>query len=474
MRMNCTFAQELYFSNNPKLNSKTFYSKVIGENSTGIYLLRFKDPDIKYTFSVDIFNHNLDFLESQDFKLSNGEQLEKIMTTDSGLILITHTQSRKNKKAELYYFRNGLKNIPKPIQLFLSPDFEKTGAMHIQFNSNRTLFAIWIEQSNKGKNQKIQYYLVNHTGNILDSFSYSTKLEDQNCEIFSTELSNTGESAMLLCYEPEEIDQKRKWYAFYKKPKKELLVRYINEKKELKFQNLKIGINDFYNSLLITGFYSEKEQEKNQGIYIMELSDSLLETEPGIIEFTNEEKEKILGKKLKGSEDEMSDFFIRKIVARSDKGVILIAEQFKIQPQYETILINGSPQMRSTNIYFYGDIVAIALDSVGTMEWQQHIFKQQNSLAQNSHLSSLATVVCEKEIYMLYNDNNNIENRIVLWKLKRNGNLEQQILFKGNYAGTSIIPIEGKQIGYNRYVVPYQQNKDTQLLKIVFDNADSE
>jgi hypothetical protein len=50
--------------------------------------------------------------------------------------------------------------------------------------------------------------------------------------------------------------------------------------------------------------------------------------------------------------------------------------------------------------------------------------------------------------------------------MNRSGNMVQKVLFSSENAYTAVIPSEGKQTGFNRFVVPLVTDKQTYFLKV--------
>ena len=158
---------------------------------------------------------------------------------------------------------------------------------------------------------------------------------------------------------------------------------------------------------------------------------------------------------------------MRKIVPRNDGGYLMVAENFEITQQMETFYLNGVPQTSSKSVYNYNDVILISMDSSGQMEWRHNINKRQSSFASMAYLHSMGIYVCENNVNLLYNDNSGQSNRVIHIRLARTGVLEQKIVLNSENEYTAIIPLEGKQTGYNRFVTPVMQNRQTLLLQVV-------
>ena len=61
--------QTIYFSGRTNVNGKHNYSKVIGENKFGIYILKFRDYNIQKDFIIERYSNDLNLISSQPYKL---------------------------------------------------------------------------------------------------------------------------------------------------------------------------------------------------------------------------------------------------------------------------------------------------------------------------------------------------------------------------------------------------------------------
>jgi hypothetical protein len=135
----------------------------------------------------------------------------------------------------------------------------------------------------------------------------------------------------------------------------------------------------------------------------------------------------------------------------------------------ETFYLNGVPQTSSKSVYNYNDLFFVSFDSAGRIEWRHMVNKRQNSFSSMAYLQSIGIYVCEKNINIIYNDNSSQNNRVMHLKISRKGTLEQKIILNSDNEYTAVIPLEGKQTGYNRFVTPVIMNKQTMLLQLIDD-----
>jgi len=82
-----------YLSGRTNANNKHGYSKVIGENKFGVYILKFRDYNLEKDFVLERFSPDLGFLESQSYKLDRKERVLKFVLADSHIHCLTETKN---------------------------------------------------------------------------------------------------------------------------------------------------------------------------------------------------------------------------------------------------------------------------------------------------------------------------------------------------------------------------------------------
>ena len=205
----------------------------------------------------------------------------------------------------------------------------------------------------------------------------------------------------------------------------------------------------------IGAFYDFKSGKSNQGLFHCSMEDgSDTVSHPVFSKFNDELIGKVIGAKALEKGEEMENFKFRRLVPRSDGGMLLIAEKFFISQQFETFYFNGIPQTSSKNIYNYDDLLILSMDSIGQLEWGHAEYKKQNAFSQGAYYLSVGVYAFEDHVYLIYNDNLSQNNRVLMLTLSRDGVLKQNIILKSEEEPTFVVPFEGRQVGYNAFVLP--------------------
>lgn len=464
-------AQKLYFSNIPRLNTKAYYNRVIGENAGGIYILRFRDQDLRGGFSIERYSHNMDFVQSEGFALGKNERLLKLYSTDSGLTFVKYTVSKNGSSVQMITcgFEMDLHGEGK--EVYQNPDLRiQEDAIFASYSLDRKKLGIWIAESDDKNEARYMAILTNSNGDVLHSAKIATGKELKYAEIKNASTLNNGAMAMVFVFtnESKRIAEPgyKEHFIISKSAGESGVFCGLGDHKYF-LADFDLEANEYENKFLISGFYDYKKPQTAHGIVTYKFGggDSVVAGKQ--IPFDREFVSALIGAKPEDQGKDAENFYVRKIVPRNDGGYLMVAENFEITQQMETFYLNGVPQTSSKSVYNYNDVILISMDSSGQMEWRHNINKRQSSFASMAYLHSMGIYVCENNVNLLYNDNSGQSNRVIHIRLARTGVLEQKIVLNSENEYTAIIPLEGKQTGYNRFVTPVMQNRQTLLLQVV-------
>ncbi len=467
-------AQKLYFSNIPRLNTKAYYNKVIGENDGGIYVLRFRDVDLKNGFTIERYSHNLDFTESENYILGKRERLIKVFTSDSGLCMLK--MGKEKDKMVFTYLRTGFTvgNLKSGIEIYSSQNAEKIDDnVVVEYSPNRQYCALWLEETNAKGNQVFHCTIINTAGKIISQSTHETNLPNADVALEQVSVSDSGQSAMVyMLSRPDKRNTETSAEEHFIVGVDANGMHAAHSLGDFRFfiSSYDLVYNQFTNKFLLVGFFDYKKPKSAHGILTLSFrpDDSL--AEPKHANINRKFVSILIGAKEEESGEDPENYFIRKIVPRSDGGYLLVAEYFDITQQMETFYYNGVPQVSSKNIYNYNDILLISVNDHFEAEWEHQLVKRQSSYASLSYLNSLGVYVCEKNVNIIFNDNSSQNNRVMHVSLSRDGFVEQKILLNSDNEYNAIVPMEGKQTGHNRYVAPLIQSRQTSLIQIVEAN----
>jgi len=468
-------AQGISFSNVPRINPRSSYNRVIGENPSGLYLLRMRNPDARQNVEVEWYSHNLNFQSSRYLSMGSGRLL-RIFQTTGGLCYL---QGKGDRSRGVFTVSGGktdaaLKDLlEKPRLLeFDHYDFYKdnTEAVQDRFNRYCALYA----DSRDGSGKQI-IDLVVLDSSLAPVYRQVKTLEIQADAFRIGELALDPEgNAYILASEQRKDRRKgdpgsvrhvvycfqRKMEAWYEVEVNEGL-RFIN--------HARMAFNDSSGRMVLTGLYGMKSNEGTYGVFSLHIDPANM----GVFksQFTPIDREfvaGIIGQQQESNGDDLMNFRVRKVICRSDEGMVLVAERYYVTQQVETFYVSGIPQTTTTNMYHYDDVMLLSLNGSGNIEWRQVIRKRQSGMAAASQYSGIAVCATPASIQIIYNDYSKTDGDVIQYSVRKDGFTEQRIIMRSENYFSAVIPNEGKQTGFNRMVLTCLRNRQVSLMKLAY------
>lgn len=463
--------QKLYFSNVPRLNTKAYYNRVIGENSGGIYVLRFKDEDLKAGFSVERYSHNLDFIEAEGYELTKHERLVKVYTTDSGINFLKVTETKEFAYVSMLRTGFRLKNVLGTYELYRTKPFHIHNNLVVaSYCNNRSKVCFWVSELDESNNRIFNWTVASSSGAVLFGGKINTLKPARDIENGSATLMDNGSVAFVFSYTKDEKKRSDPGYTEHllisAAPGDSGILTSFGDYKYF-ISDFDIVADEFTGTFLSSGFFDYKEPDGAHGVVTFRFAGGVTHLAPVFAPLDRKFVAQLIGAKAEKDGKEAEHYYVRKLIPRDDGGFLIVAEFFEVTQQMETFYLNGVPQTSSKNVYNYNNIILISLDSLEQIEWRHVINKRQSSFASMAHLHSIGVYVCNDNVNILYNDNTGQSNRVMHVRMLKSGILEQRIILNSDNEYTAIIPLEGKQTGYNRFVTPVLVSRQTLLLQAI-------
>jgi protein involved in ribonucleotide reduction len=184
--------------------------------------------------------------------------------------------------------------------------------------------------------------------------------------------------------------------------------------------------------LIASGFYSKGGFDSIDGAFSIQmdiatasvLHSSKTEFDLEFIQqgMTERQKRKSDKKEEKGIEQEMPNFDMDKLIATSDGGWMLLAEEFFITERtYTTTSSNGGVSTRTVTVYHYNDVIVIKIDASGNIMWKEKIIKAAST---SGYIRALSYVYgnCDDILTIIYNsDPLSKDNEVTLVSIHPDG-----------------------------------------------------
>ncbi len=469
-------AQSVEWSNPQKMKSKTGYTQIVGESGSGIYLLRCKDNNFTRDIIIEKYKSNLALELSIPLPINVNGIVERVILVDSYIYVFITAKNNVTEKIDMLLQK--LDENLKPIgtaQVIISLNAEEVDnktRFYIKHASQKQHIGIMFLTTGKDKNSS-NLNLFNFTPALQQQYGKRYELPYNIDDIFITsyEIGNNGNSYLLIDYPKEQSKKKasdvRSFFINTYNVALDKMLEYEIENTNSFIEEIGMCLNNVSNKISVTGFFSKDNKNKISGYFYYLLN---LNTNELVTKHFDSLPTDIITKRYNNTKDnvDLSDLYIRKIVARSDGGCLLIAEKYYLSRQTYTYYINGFPQTNSRTVYNYDDVQLISLDSNGSLQYNSTITKTQNSISDGGYYSSIVPVITSDNMYIIYNGDVNTEGDMMMNYINNKGNMENKILVKAINTSALIIPSETKQVSTNSVLACSLRDKRFTLMRITF------
>ncbi len=449
---------------------KSVYShyRVVGENPSGIYLMNYRDADMRRSFTLIRVSHSLEYLQEKPIELGKRSRLIKLFTYDSGICLLYLEKIRQQTWLQYRLIGTGFdKEVAG--NLGVLPGLESLETVTAEYSMNREWCAVWSEQFSEQGLQQLGITLFHLPTHRKMQQSCLVPFSAKQTDVAEASLGNEGQHACVVTYDDESGRRTPiRYFAAFGDTLQFRPLFPINPS-SYHISGEELVRDELSGRFILSGFWDENKEARTGGTLILALPDSLREAKPELIQrstFSSGLVSELIGASAQEKGRMPENLFIRKIVPRTDGGYLLIAEKFYITQHLETFYINGIPQTSSRNVYHYDDVLLISLNADTEMEWFRVVRKRQSGFAGAGFYNGIATYICDNSVHLLYNDNATQNNRVMHLSVDQKGAILQKVLFNSDEVFTGFIPQEGRQIGYNRFVVPLNMDKQMMLMKV--------
>ncbi len=475
-------AQSISLSSVPFDDYNFANMKVIGQDTGGFFLLQSNLPmelsrdrvgfrNRKY--KIAYYNFNLAPVWNKPVEPSPEQASVETVTFAQQKILVTSAAFLKSENALKIYCR-WINNKGAEIKNQSAGTFHLSGNDHdklkIVVSANQLLIGILVTDYIH-ENLQIQHLIITDS-----SFSL---IKEKSLQIpygekkFSTEeiaLSDNGDFCLIGIRSMKIDGSKRRRsedFLMYSCTVADTSFRqHVLGDSSIEVTSASISFDNLNSRLLCSGFYADNKTSTGAGIvygYIeMKKPDKFHFFSTSI---DNQTQMKILGERFRGHDIGIINYPIQKLILRNDGGVVLIAEAF-YSTDYSYYDYFSQSYTRSIE-YHYNNIVAVSINSDGSIHWLNVIRKNQTSTDDGGSFSSFCPVVTDKSFIMIYNSDISRSSDIITATVSANGEQNETSAIKTSN-NLLLYSRSGKQISENEVIVPCISRKKLMLAKITF------
>lgn len=325
-----------------------------------------------------------------------------------------------------------------------------------------------------------------HIGGLLDvsliqndsthlAWNKGITIEDFDIEddLISTEVSNNGEVFLLFDENNNRYKREEHFGQLVSVSESGTYSTLIDYQSKVT-QDVTLNFNNQNQRLFLAGLYNEKDDNKSEGLFIMNEDVNQLgqNHEVELISF-NEKFIKEVDNKRKGSSKYLENFLLSDVVFRQDGGVLLFAEMNKVfnrRNPYQSgnNISRDNYSRRGWTDYYNEDVLVMAYTPDNNLEWKKVLYKKQFSQDDEGIYSSYFIFKTPSRLKILYNDEIKKNNTVSQYNLDPLGQSSRKSILSTDYQNLKMRFKSAIQIDSKTILVPSESTYNLNIVKIEY------
>lgn len=460
-------AQRMQWSNTSKLKGAEVFTKVLGENKHGVFLLRYRNRFYTKGIIIEKYSHLLSLDKSEAIELRKA-RLVKLYLTPKGLILIKNIHDRKKQVNRLVAqkYTYSLEKDGSEVELISVPitEFGDRGDFRLRITDNLEKIVILQTVKDTDSAHTLRY-IYDAALQLKQKNRYSWSVP-REVVLKDVKVYNSG-AAVLLTEGVARINRKRTLRVHTLYHIADTGITPYSPGDSVYMHSPSLVYHRAEDRISLVSFYINKKEYGLAGTCYyrwQQRIDSGRYTWGPFGEYVTEQL-----KVNERNDGHISEGFeLLRYIPRSDGGMLLVAEQKEIATQDDIIMVNGLPQTSSKNIYNFNEILVLNYDDSAFLDWHKLITKNQTTVNDGGYYSSVVIYTGPKYVQLLYNDQLRSSGDVVQFTIYNNGKEESRKLLKSELDYIAIVPSEASQVSSNKVIIPTSKNRRFALLKLVY------
>jgi hypothetical protein len=472
------FSQE--FIQSPTFKSYAKYSNfdILGENDFGILVHYFSTTD----HLIEIFNSNLRPLYKKEIIMPGKRDfIEEIIAFDNHIgVFYTNNDSRN---VYLNYTKYNSKLNPYGTSMVLDSirgtAIEGNLKYYVKTSEDQSKIIVFYF-TYRGNNWTFTYKLFDRDFNLIGQGNILNEARGNKLPK-SVRVSNNGSILCILAHYGPRADSDNahntERLSIYTR---ELSAPYFSNKEiyneNFLMKGIMTRIDEKSDVVYLSGGYVDRRNGARIGLFtsIFDFKDGFIH-DFNEIPFSSEEVMMGTGVNFRKWEEKAIIIEPRRLVVRSDGGVILISEsEYKylqvVRNPVSTFNPYGMNNYYTTYYdknYFY-DIWVTSVNPDGSVDWRKTLRKSQETQTDDGKYSSFSFFEANNALKFLFNEDIYANGNFIEFDVTPNGYSKRLSLFNTQKLSTTLIPQKAKQISGNRIIIPGERKKNLQFIMLKY------
>ncbi len=463
-------AQQVIWAQCNNLDKRTDFTKVVGQNKHGVFVLKHRNNTFRKYFIIEKFDKRMNLLRSKTIKIPNAE-LQKIVVLEDEVIFFTKIFDKGYTYTLTMQHLDTSLNVDLPVIIATGCDLVNSYSdFKIEYSENRKKMLAWYIGENENNSQI-------HLIPISDGKIRSPQIIDipqaiGNIDILKAIIDFSGNFYCLMTFSKNQksskaIDFRTQLLCANLQKNEHQISCFHAEDDFISYADL--VINSSTNKVHATGLYGKKDDDDDRGYFDVCINPSDFKIDYRVFnEINRKTVADIIGIKAEQRSENLNKFKIRKTIPKTDGGCVVIAERSFITNQSDVFYVNGVPQTSYSKIFNNDEILLLALDSNGNLLWDEIVFKNQTSTNDGGYNNGIVIMVNEDNFNIIYNDKLNANADVIQISFNEKGERIKKILLNSDQYYALVIPSEYNQVTSNSVVLTVNQNRDYTYIKLLY------
>lgn len=394
-----------YVSAEINVNRQGRLLKILGERDNAAYFLLQKDTHFRLLVIDKNHPRQIEIREIETLSESSEVMYEDAFFLSGNTILFYHVL-RKNMQTHYYAIvsqegriieKNSIRE-----QIYRKRKYLGKNEVKLSPDSSKILIVSHLPFE-KENNEKVVFYLYSASLQKVWEKELSFPVRDQDFYFLEAFPDNEGNVFFLVKYknsEDKDPVSESIYSLFTYDHRKQKLEEWVIHLPDKWITDLTM-LPDRNGHLVLTGFYSLTKSTHISGVFYLKFlfSDSTATQttlhaldKQVIMNFYRNERAKQQG---------LPDMILKNVLLDPNNNLYLISEQEYSRRECYTDYRTGN--MFCNDLYYYNDILCIAMDSMGNIKYMTCIQKEQQTMNDGGHYSSFA-LMYHNGLHFIYHD----------------------------------------------------------------------
>lgn len=474
---NSLSAQSVEWGNSQKIRQRNQYTQIVGESANGIFLLRCRNTDFAEDVIIEKYRTNLSLENSQPVPMTVNGNLERVLLVNGELYLFFSARNLGSGNIDLLAQKidASLKPAGDPQVLCSYPAQQHLEKRKLQIKTSadrKHVLMMFLTRVQGSGETRLNLFSFGDGMKQVFGKQFTLNYAPDDVFITNFESDNNGNAFVLIDFPAADRKPKsdlRDFYLYAYYPAEDKMLAYALGNAQLFIEELAMCVNNFNQTISVMGLYSETGRNEVNGYFMERYSIAKRSTEEKYAaRFEEGSFPQVPGLRNEKGNVDMRNYYIRKLIPRSDGGVLCVSEKYMRQEQRYSYYINNIPQEGVRVTYHYDDGLVFSLNPNGSMQFTSLLRKRQASAGDGGYYSGLAILPTQDQVCLFYNSEVDKDGNILMHTVSYQGKTDDRIAVKsGNYT-VAIIPSETKVTGPSSMLACTIRDKQFTLIRITY------